>query len=59
MADEVAELTVRDLSDDRAARAAQQAAAGRLCEIAGPGSSVDIHLVCCTQRPGAEAAPGS
>ena len=32
--DEVAELTVRDLGDDRAARAAQQAAIGRLCEIA-------------------------
>jgi S-DNA-T family DNA segregation ATPase FtsK/SpoIIIE len=56
--DEVAELTVRDLGDDRAARAAQQAATGRLCEIARLGRSVDIHLVCCTQRPDAEAVPG-
>ncbi len=49
--DEVAELTVRDLGDDRAARAAQQAATGRLWEIARLGRSVDIDLVCCTQRP--------
>ncbi len=56
--DEVAELTVRDLGDDRAARAAQQAATGRLREIARLGRSVDIHLVCCTQRPDAEAVPG-
>ena len=56
--DEVAELTVRDLGDDRAARAAQQAATGRLCEIARLGRSVDIHLVCCTQRPDAEAVTG-
>ena len=56
--DEVAELTVRDLGDDRAARAAQQAATGRVCEIARLGRSVDIHLVCCTQRPDAEAVPG-
>ncbi|MHB1526454.1 MAG: FtsK/SpoIIIE domain-containing protein [Candidatus Dormibacteria bacterium] len=56
--DEVAELTVRDLGDDRAARAAQQAATGRLCEIARLGRSVDIHLVCCTQRPDADAVPG-
>ncbi len=56
--DEVAELTVRDLGDDRAARAAQQAATGRLCEIAGLGGSVDVHLVCCTQRPDAGAVPG-
>ena len=56
--DEVAELTVRDLGDDGAARAAQQAATGRLCEIARLGRSVDIQLVCCTQRPDAEAVPG-
>ena len=56
--DEVAELTVRDLGDDRAARAAQVAANGRLWEIAGLGRSVDIHLVCCTQRPDDEAVPG-
>ena len=56
--DEVAELTCRDLGDDRAARAAQQAASGRLCEIARLGRSVGIHLVCCTQRPDAEAVPG-
>ena len=58
MVDEVAELAVRALGDDGAARAAHQAAAGRLCEIARLGMSVDIHLVCCTQRPDAEAVPG-
>ena len=51
-------ITVPDLGDDRAARAAQQAATGRLCEIARLGRSVDIHLVCCTQRPDAHAVPG-
>ena len=56
--DEVAELTCRDLGDDRAARAAQQAASGRLGEIARLGRSVGVHLVCCTQRPDAEAIPG-
>ncbi len=56
--DEVAELTCCDLSDDRAARAAQQAASGRLGEIARLGRSVGVHLVCCTQRPDAEAIPG-
>ncbi len=40
VADEVAELTVRDLVDDRAARAAQQAAPGRLCGITRLGRSV-------------------
>jgi len=44
--DEVAELTVRDLGDDRAAGAAQQAATGRRAEIARLGRSGDIHLVC-------------
>ena len=58
MVDEVAELTVRDLGDDRAARAAHRAATGRLCDIARLGTSVDIHLVYCTQRPDAEAVPG-
>ena len=56
--DEVAELTCRVLGDDRAARAAQQAASGRLGEIARLGRSVGVHLVCCTQRPDAEAVPG-
>ncbi|MGH7641706.1 MAG: FtsK/SpoIIIE domain-containing protein [Candidatus Dormibacteria bacterium] len=56
--DEVAELTVRDLGDDRAARAAQQAATGRLAEIARLGRAVGVHLVCCTQRPDADAIPG-
>ena len=56
--DEVAELTVRNHGDDQAAPAAQQAATGRLCEIARLGRSVDIHLVCCTQRPHADAVPG-
>jgi DNA segregation ATPase FtsK/SpoIIIE-like protein len=56
--DEVAERTCRDLGDDRGACAAQQAASGRLCEIARLGPSVGIHLVCCTQRPDAEAVQG-
>ena len=56
--DEVAELTCRDLGDDRAARAAKQAASGRLGEIARLGRSVGVHIVCCTQRPDAEAVPG-
>ena len=56
--DEVAELTCCDLSDDRAARAAQQAASGRLGEIARLGRPVGVHLGCCTQRPDAEAVPG-
>ena len=58
MADEVAELTVRDLGDDRAARAAQQAATGPLCGITRLGRSVVIHLVGCSQRPDAVAVPG-
>jgi hypothetical protein len=58
MADEVAELTVRDLGDDRAARAAQQAATGRLCGITRLGRSVVIHLVGCSQRPDAVAVTG-
>ncbi|MHB8394943.1 MAG: hypothetical protein ACYDC5_10665 [Candidatus Dormibacteria bacterium] len=55
--DEVADLTVRDFGDDRAARAAQQAATGRLGEIARIGRSVHIHLVCSTRRPDAEWVP--
>ena len=55
---EVAELLVRDLSDDRAARAAQQAATGRHREIARLGRSVGVHLVCCVRRPDAVAVPG-
>ncbi len=55
---EAAELTIRDLGDVRAAGAAQQAATGRLREIARLGRSVDSHLACCTQRPDAEAVPG-
>lgn len=56
--DEVAELTCRDLGDDWATRAAQQAAEGWLCEIARLRRSVAVNLVCCTQRPDAEAVPG-
>ncbi len=58
LVDEVAELTVRDLGDDRAARAAQQAATGRHREIARLGRSVGVHLVCCVRRPDAVAVPG-
>jgi hypothetical protein len=56
--DEVAELTVRDLGGDKVGRAAQQAAVGRLCEIARLGRAAGIHLIVCTQRPDAEAVPG-
>ncbi|MDA8393678.1 MAG: FtsK/SpoIIIE domain-containing protein [Candidatus Dormibacteraeota bacterium] len=56
--DEVARLTCLDLGDGRADRAAQQAASGRLGEIARLGRSVGVHLVCCTQRQDAEAMPG-
>lgn len=56
--DELAELTVRQLGDDRAGRAAQQAALGRLTEIARLGRSVGIHLVLSTQRPDADVVPG-
>lgn len=56
--DELAELTVRQLGDDRAGRAAQQAALGRLTEIARLGRSVGIHLILSTQRPDADAVPG-
>ena len=58
MADEVAEVPVRDLGDERAARAAQQAATGRPCEITRLGRSVAVHLVGCPQGPDAEAVPG-
>ena len=53
--DEVAELACRDLGDDRSARAALQAAGGRMGEIARLGRSVGVHLVCSTQRPDAAA----
>ncbi len=53
----MAELTRRDLGDDRAAGAAQQAASGWLREIARLGRSMGVHLVCRTQRPDAEAVP--
>ncbi len=56
--DELAELTLRDLGEDRAARDAQRAAIGRLCEIARLGRAAGIHLIACTQRPDADAVPG-
>jgi len=56
--DELAELTVRDLGNDKIARAAQTEACGRLVEIARLGRAVGIHLILCTQRPDAEAVPG-
>ena len=59
VADEVAELAVRDIGDERAARAAQQAATGGLCEIARLGRSVDIHLACCTSDRMPGRRPGS
>ena len=59
LGDEVTKLTVRDLGADRAARAAQQAATGRLRDAARLGTSVDIHLDCCSQARNAEAVPDS
>jgi hypothetical protein len=56
--DELAELTLRDHGQDKAAREHQQGASGRLCEIARLGRAAGIHLLCCTQRPDAEAVPG-
>ena len=56
--DELAELTLRDLGDDRAARDAHRAAVGRLCEIARLGRAAGVHLLVCTQRPDADAVPG-
>ena len=45
MVEEAAELTLRDLGDERAARAAQQAATGRIVEIARLPGLADIHLL--------------
>jgi hypothetical protein len=56
--DELAELTVREVGQDRVARAAQLAAIGRLAELARLGRSVGIHLLLSTQRPDADAVPG-
>jgi len=56
--DELAELTLRDHGQDKAAREHQQGASGRLCEIARLGRAAGIHLIACTQRPDAEAVPG-
>lgn len=56
--DELAELTARDTGESRAARDAQRAAVGRLCEIARLGRAVGIHLLVCTQRPDADVVPG-
>ena len=58
MADEVAQRPVRDLGDDKAARAAQQAATGRLCGISRLWRSVVIQLVGGSQRPDAVAVTG-
>ena len=46
LGDEVTKLTVRDLGADRAARAAQQAATGRLRDAARLGTSVDDVRLC-------------
>jgi hypothetical protein len=57
--DEVGELTVRDLGDDRAARAAQQAATGRPCAITGLGRSGGHHLVGFPQESGCRGGAGA
>lgn len=56
--DELAELTVRELGQDKVALAAQKAALGRLVEIARLGRAPGVHLILCTQRPDADAVPG-
>jgi len=56
--DEVAELTIRELGQDKEAQAAQKAALSKLAEIARLGRAVGIHLLLSTQRPDADAVPG-
>ena len=51
MVEEAAELTLRDLGDEWAARAAQQAATGRIVEIARLPGLADIHLLGYPKRP--------
>jgi len=58
VADELAELTTRDLGSDKAAKACQQAALSRLSECARLGRSSGIFLILSTQRPDADAIPG-
>jgi len=58
VADELAELTTRDLGSDKAAKACQQAALSRLSECARLGRSAGVFLILSTQRPDADAIPG-
>jgi len=56
--DELAEATCPGGGVPRAARAAQEAVAGRLAGLARLGRAAGVHLLCATQRPDAEAVPG-
>jgi len=49
---------VRSLGEDRAGRAANEAASGRPGQIARVGESLDIQLVRSTEHLTAEAVPG-
>jgi hypothetical protein len=58
--DELAQLTIGVLGgkENDAARAAQKASTGLLCELGRLGRAAGLHLILCTQRPDHEIIPG-
>jgi FtsK/SpoIIIE family len=58
--DELAQLTIGVLGgkENDAARAAQKASTGLLCELGRLGRAAGVHLILCTQRPDHEIIPG-